>query len=111
MWEGLYAPTLPNRQSSRRGIKPLPQIFENTPWFDGSLYQQPFPRHETRHFLSPGFFCRLSVALLATPAFGKQVGTNLVNSGKKLTNIKIRVGSLGEEQISIAILDQIKADL
>jgi hypothetical protein len=49
--------------------------------------------------------------LVARTAQDKKVEITITNTGKKLTNIKIRVGIFGDEQLSRAILDKIKADL
>jgi hypothetical protein len=53
----------------------------------------------------------LNAVLVARTELDKKVVITITNSGKKLTNIKIRVGLLGDEQLSIAILDKIKAGL
>ncbi len=47
--------------------------------------------------------------LVARTALDKKVEITIVNSGKNLTNIKIRVGVFGDEQLSLAILEKIKA--
>ena len=53
-----------------------------------------------------------SAKLVARTAQDKKVEIELTNSGKKLTNIKIRVGLIGGDQpLSMAILDKIKAGL
>ena len=44
-------------------------------------------------------------------ALDKKVEISLTNAGKNLTNIKIRVGVFGDEQLSLAILEKIKAGL
>jgi len=48
---------------------------------------------------------------VARTALDKKIVINLVNTGKKLTNIKIRVDLLGDQQLSMAVLDKIKAGL
>ena len=53
----------------------------------------------------------LKADLVARTALDKKVEVTLTNSGKNLTNIKIRVGVFGDEQLSLAILDKIKAGL
>ncbi len=53
----------------------------------------------------------LNAVLVARTALDKKVVITIANSGKKLTNIKIRVGLMEDEQLSIAILDKIKAGL
>jgi len=52
------------------------------------------------------------VAVLeAHTALDKEVEITVTNTGKNLTNIKIRVGTLGDQGMSLAILDKIKAHL
>ena len=53
----------------------------------------------------------LKAVLVARTAMDKKVEITIANSGKKLTNIKIRVGLFGDEQLSMSILDKIKAGL
>jgi hypothetical protein len=53
----------------------------------------------------------LKAVLVARTALDKKVEITIANSGKKLTNIKIRVGLFGDEALSMAILDKIKSDL
>ena len=53
----------------------------------------------------------LKAVLVARTAMDKKVEIIIVNSGKKLTNIKIRVGLFGDEALSMAILDKIKAGI
>lgn len=53
----------------------------------------------------------LKAVMVARTALDKKVEITLTNSGKKLTNIKIRVGLFGDEALSMAILDKIKSDL
>lgn len=53
----------------------------------------------------------LSAVLVARTAMDKKVEITISNSSKKLTNIKIRVGVFGDEQLSMSILDKIKAGL
>lgn len=52
-----------------------------------------------------------SARFVARTALDKKIEINLTNSGKKLTNIKIRVGLLGDQSLSMAILDKIKTGL
>ena len=53
-----------------------------------------------------------SAKLVARTAQDKKVEINLTNTGKKLTSIKIRIGLIGGDQpLSLAILDKIKAGL
>jgi hypothetical protein len=49
--------------------------------------------------------------LIARTALDKKVEISFTNAGKNLTNIKIRVGVFGDEQISLAILEKIKNGL
>ena len=53
----------------------------------------------------------LKAVLVARTALDKKIEINLSNSGKNLTNIKIRVGLIGDEALSHAILEKIKAGL
>lgn len=53
----------------------------------------------------------LKAELVARTAMDKKVVITVANSGKKLTSIKIRVGLFGDEALSLAILDKIKAGL
>lgn len=53
----------------------------------------------------------LKAVLIARTAMDKKVDITIINSGKKLTNIKIRVGLFGDEALSIAILDKIKSGI
>ena len=53
----------------------------------------------------------LKAVLVARTALDKKIEITISNSGKKLTNIKIRVGVFGDEQLSMSILDKIKAGL
>ena len=53
----------------------------------------------------------LKAVLVARTAMDKKVEITIAYSGKKLTNIKIRVGLFGDEQLSMSILDKIKAGL
>ena len=53
----------------------------------------------------------LKAVLVARTAMDKKVEITIVNSGKKLTNIKIRVGLFGDEALSMSILDKIKSGL
>lgn len=53
----------------------------------------------------------LKAVLVARTAMDKKIEITISNSGKKLTNIKIRVGVFGDEQLSMSILDKIKAGL
>lgn len=52
-----------------------------------------------------------SAVLVARTALDKKVKITLTNEGKMLTNIKIRVGILGDQQLSLSVLDKIKAGL
>jgi hypothetical protein len=49
--------------------------------------------------------------LEARTALDKKVVITIANSGKNLTNIKIRVGLVGDQSLSMSILDKIKAGL
>ena len=49
--------------------------------------------------------------IIARTAMDKKIEISLTNAGKNLTNIKIRVDLFGNEQMSLAILDKIKARL
>ncbi len=53
----------------------------------------------------------LNAELVARTALDKKIVISISNSGKKLTNIKIRVGVFGDEPLSMSILDKIKAGL
>jgi len=53
----------------------------------------------------------LKAVLVARTAMDKKVEITITNSGKKLTNIKIRVGLFGDEALSMSILDKIKSGL
>ncbi|MBI2497215.1 MAG: DUF3568 family protein [Opitutae bacterium] len=53
----------------------------------------------------------LKAILVARTAMDKKVEITITNSGKKLTNIKIRVGVFGDEALSMSILDRIKSGL
>jgi len=53
----------------------------------------------------------LKAVLVSRTAQDKKVEITLQNTGKKITNVKIRVGVFGDEQLSIAILDKIKSNL
>jgi len=49
--------------------------------------------------------------IVAHTAVDKKVEILVTNSGKDLTGLKIRVGVFGDEQLSLAILEKIKAGL
>ena len=53
----------------------------------------------------------LKAVLIYRTAMDKRVEVSLTNSAKKLTNIKIRVGVFGDEQVSLSVLNKIKARL
>jgi hypothetical protein len=53
----------------------------------------------------------LKAVIIARTAMDKKVEITVVNSGKRLTNIKIRVGLFGDEALSMSILDKIKSGL
>ena len=53
----------------------------------------------------------LKALIVAHTALDKKVAITLTNTGEKLTNIKIRVGVFGDEQVSQIILGKIKARL
>jgi Protein of unknown function (DUF3568) len=53
----------------------------------------------------------LKAVIVARTALDKKVEITLQSGGKKVTNVKIRVGVFGDEQLSIAILDKIKSNL
>jgi hypothetical protein len=53
----------------------------------------------------------LKAVLVSRTAQDKKVEITLQNTGKKITNVKIRVGVFGDEQLSISILDKIKSNL
>lgn len=53
----------------------------------------------------------LKAVMVARTAMDKKVEITITNSGKKLTNIKIRVGVFGDEALSMSILDKIKSGL
>jgi len=53
----------------------------------------------------------LKAVLVARTAMDKKVEITVTNSGKRLTNIKIRVGLFGDEALSMSILDKIKSGL
>jgi Protein of unknown function (DUF3568) len=50
-----------------------------------------------------------AAVLVARTALDKKVVITVTNSGKNLTNIKIRVGLVGDQALSMSILDKIKA--
>ncbi len=49
--------------------------------------------------------------LVVRTALDKKVEITVTNSGKNMTNIKIRVGLVGDQTLSMAIFDKIKAGL
>lgn len=49
--------------------------------------------------------------IIARTALDKKIEISLTNAGNNLTNIKIRVGMFGDEQLSLAILEKIKGGL
>ena len=53
----------------------------------------------------------LKAVIVARTAMDKKVEITVTNSGKRLTNIKIRVGLFGDEALSMSILDKIKSGL
>lgn len=53
----------------------------------------------------------LKAVMISRTAMDKKVEITISNSGKSLTNIKIRVGIFGDEQLSMSILDRIKTRL
>lgn len=53
----------------------------------------------------------LKAVMISRTAMDKKVEVTIANSGKSLTSIKIRVGVFGDEQLSMSILDRIKARL
>ncbi len=53
----------------------------------------------------------LKCVFVARTAMDKKVEITVTNSGKKLTNIKIRVGIFGDEALSMSILDKIKSGI
>lgn len=53
----------------------------------------------------------LKAVMISRTAMDKKVEITIANSGKSLTNIKIRVGVFGDEQLSMSILDRIKTRL
>jgi hypothetical protein len=53
----------------------------------------------------------LKAVFISRTALDKRVEVTVTNSAKKLTNIKIRVGVFGDEQISLSVLNKIKARL
>jgi hypothetical protein len=53
----------------------------------------------------------LKAVLVSRTAQDKKVEITLQNTGKKITNVKIRVGVFGDEQLSLSILDKIKSNL
>ena len=52
-----------------------------------------------------------AAVLVDRTALGKKVVVTVTNSGKNLTNIKIRVALVGDQQLSLAILEKIRAGL
>ena len=52
-----------------------------------------------------------SAKLVARTAQDKKVEIELTSNGKKLTDIKIRVGLIGDQPLSLVILEKIKAGL
>jgi Protein of unknown function (DUF3568) len=53
----------------------------------------------------------LKAVMVSRTAMDKKVEIIITNSGKKLTNIKIRVGLMGDQELSQSILDKIKSEL
>lgn len=53
----------------------------------------------------------VKAVMISRTAMDKKVEITIANSGKSLTNIKIRVGIFGDEQLSMTILERIKARL
>lgn len=53
----------------------------------------------------------LQAILIARNAADKRIELRLERVGERVTKVKIRVGVFGDEPLSIAILDQIKAAL
>ncbi len=53
----------------------------------------------------------LSANLVARTAQDKKVEIDLIKVGDKVTKVKIRVGVFGDEAVSMAILEKIKAEL
>ena len=53
----------------------------------------------------------LKAVLVARTALDKKVEITITNSGKKLTTVVIRVGFLGDKDLSFAILEKIKSKL
>ena len=53
----------------------------------------------------------LKAVMVARTALDKKVEITITNSGKKLTNIKIRVGLFGDESLSLSILDKIRSGI
>ncbi|MBI5690760.1 MAG: DUF3568 family protein [Verrucomicrobia bacterium] len=53
----------------------------------------------------------LQAILVARNAADKRIEVRLERAGDNLTKVKIRVGVFGDETVSIAILDKIKASL
>lgn len=53
----------------------------------------------------------LKAVIVARTALDKKVDITITYSAKKLTNIKIRVGLFGDEQLSLSILEKIKAGI
>ena len=53
----------------------------------------------------------LKAVLIYRTAMDKRVEVTVTNSAKKLTNIKIRIGVFGDEQVSLSVLNKIKARL
>lgn len=53
----------------------------------------------------------LQAVLVARTALDKKVEIKILNPGNKLTTIKIRVGLIGDEMLSQAVLAKIKAGL
>ena len=52
-----------------------------------------------------------AAVIVVRTALEKKVEISIVNAGKNLTNMKIRVDLFGDEQLSLAILEKIKAEL
>jgi hypothetical protein len=53
----------------------------------------------------------LKAVLISRTTMDKKIEITLANSGKKLTNIKIRVGVFGDQELSMAILEKVKSRL
>jgi hypothetical protein len=71
---------------------------------DTALQQMQFPKLSEKKDA-------MVAEMIARTAMDKRVVVTLNNTGENLTRVRIRVGTFGDESISRALLDRIKANL